>query len=325
MGLNEKFFTSEVDVPDYAFFRTLKYNGSGYSKNISANTIGFQPDLVWIKDRTNAYSHQMFDTIRGATKRVLPDLQLGNNTNANSLSSFVDGFTVISNVGVNKANDEYVAWCWKAGGSASTNTDGDLNSQVSADTRTGFSVVTGSAGHGGYSNTFGHGLGQKPDMIITKQTNTDSDWFVIFPKLSNALLKLNTANVFSYDSTFQGTSTGFKMGFTGSAFSFVAYCFASVSGVSKIGTYTGTGNSLPINTGFRPSFVMIKSSAGAGGPWQIFDNQRTGPEALFPNTNATGTSYSGVFEFTSNGFRNIAAHDGINRLGSTYIYYAIAT
>ena len=253
----------------------------------SITGVGFQPDLVWTKNRDTAWFHQLYDSVRGGGKNLYPNGTYAENSPSlptSHLDSFdSDGFTVnySENIG-----DDHVAWCFKAGGAAVANTDGTLASQVSANAAGGFSIVTGSAPSNGYPNTFGHGLGQQPDIIITKLTNIASDWTVIFPKMSNGLLKLNTTGSFTYDSFFAGTSTTLKTGYTTAAFDFVAYCFASVPGYSKIGSYTGTGANMTVDVGFEPAFVMIKNTTSSAS-WHIFDNKRTtanpSTEALFPN------------------------------------------
>jgi hypothetical protein len=207
------------------------------------------------------------------------------------------------------------------------NNDGTFESTVSVNDTLGFSIVTGGAPINGYPNTFGHGLGQKPDMIITKLTNTNSDWFVIFPKLSNALLKLNTIGTFTYDSFFAGTSTTLKTGYTGAAFDFVAYCFVSKPGFSKVGTYTGNGGNNPVDVGFEPAFVMIKNTT-SNASWAMFDNKRTtanpSTSALYANESINEEDLRLYFQFTSTGFKNLQSSNTLNTSGWIYTYLAFA-
>ena len=208
------------------------------------------------------------------------------------------------------------------------NNEGTRESTVSVNDNLGFSIVTGSAPINGYTNTFGHGLGQKPDMIITKITNDASDWFVIFPKLSNALLKLNTIGSFTYDSFFEGTSTTLKTGYTTAAFDFVAYCFVSKPGISKVGTYTGNGINNPVDVGFEPAFVMIKNTTSAVSSWAMFDNKRTtanpSTSALYANESINEEDLRLYFQFTSTGFKNLQSSNTLNTSGWIYTYLAFA-
>ena len=316
--------TYEVDY----LYNNILWTGDGTNNRIITG-LGFTPDFVWIKNRATNDSHQLFDSLRdenllysnGADQQFfIPDWEIIN-----------DGFDLGSAYpnGRNGNGNDIVAWCWKAGGAAAANTDGTLASQVSANAADGFSIVTGSAPSNGYTNTFGHGLGQQPDIIITKLTNVASDWFVIFPKMSNGLLKLNTTGSFTYDSLFAGTSTTLKTGYTTAAFDFVAYCFASVPGYSKIGSYTGNGTTGQlIPTGFQPRYLLVKSYSASGSyyDWYIFDNKR-GDAYLKANkydSEQQSPTYNPTFEST--GFRWEPGDNsgGWNGSGVTYIYMTFA-
>ena len=328
MGLNEKFFKSAAAVEGESFMSTLVYDGDGNNGKVVTG-VGFDPDLVWIKNMDTAYSHQLFDVARGATKRVFSDLTNEEYTTADTLKSFItDGFTVGTNIGVNTQDNDHVAWCFKAGGAPVSNGNGDRTSQVSANVTNGFSIVTGSAPSNGYTNTFGHGLDEQPDIIITKLTNVASDWYVIFPKMSNALLKLNTNGGFTYDSLFAGTSTTLKTGYTTAAFDFVAYCFHSVTGASKIGSYDGTGTTGQlIGTTFTPRFLLVKAtSSSLYGNWYIFDSVRGDAylKADKNDINQASSTYNPTF--SSAGFRWESGDNsgGWNASGTTYVYMALA-
>ena len=239
--------------------------------------------------------------------------------NANDLSNTYNG--TASNVTFGKP------------GYLTRNTEGTIESTVSANVAAGFSIVTGSAPSNGYTNTFGHGLGQQPDIIITKLTNVASDWIVIFPKMSNGLLKLNTTGSFTYDSLFAGTSTTLKTGYTTAAFDFVAYCFASVSGYSKIDSYVGNGNTTGVfeELGFEPAFLMFKCASTGPGNWIMIDNKRatSNPRTPHLRANTSGQDDPGANEyvdFTSTGFqpKGVSNYNN-NSLNQTYIYMAFAT
>lgn len=235
----------------------------------------------------------------------------------------------------NTNNGTPVSIIFNKPGYLTRNNDGTFESTVSVNNNLGFSIVTGSAGVNEYPNTFGHGLGKEPDIIITKLNNDptgfnfgSSDWFSIFPKESNALLKLNTVGSFTYDSFFAGTSTTLKTGYTGAAFDFVAYCFASVAGNSKISSYTGNNGLNSISTGFLPRFLMVKSSSLSQNysDWYMFDAVR-GDNYLQANENLAGVA-SPTYNptFYADGFRWEAGDNsgGWNAGSQTYIYLAFA-
>jgi hypothetical protein len=126
--------------------------------------------LVWIKARSVNYDHQLHDIVRGAGNGIL-----SNNTSAefpyNTVTSFdANGFTVDAStyIGTNANNQTFVAWCWKAGGIAVSNTDGTITSQVSANTDAGFSIVTLDKPNTNTDQTYGHGLSEAPELIIKK-------------------------------------------------------------------------------------------------------------------------------------------------------------
>ena len=155
-------------------FKTVLYTGNGSARGITG--VGFKPDFVWIKNRDSTYQHQVYDSVRGAGQKLLPSNTNVETTDTANVSSFdSNGFSFAGgNVGVNQDAKNHVAWCWKAGGAAVTNTDGTITSQVSANQTAGFSIVsytgTGSAG------TVGHGLGKAPSIIITKHRCWNFCW-----------------------------------------------------------------------------------------------------------------------------------------------------
>ena len=146
-------------------FNNILWTGNGSARSITG--VRFQPDWVWIKDRSNSRWHQIYDSIRGAGKVIYSNSDTGEGDDINRLSGFIsDGFSLGTNNNVNDNSQNYVAWNWKAGGTGSTNYDGSITSTVSANTTAGFSIVkyTGT----GANATIGHGLGKKPEMIIVK-------------------------------------------------------------------------------------------------------------------------------------------------------------
>ena len=148
-----------------SYFNPVLYTGNGATQSITG--VGFQPDWVWIKDRTNAYGHDLYDVIRTATYRIQSNDASAEST-ASGLTSFnSDGFTLGSYIGNNTNTANYVSWNWLANGAGVSNTAGTISSTVSANTAAGFSIVK-FTGNGTGGATIGHGLGKKPNVIIMK-------------------------------------------------------------------------------------------------------------------------------------------------------------
>jgi len=347
-GTAWKNFVNKTPIPlGSDNFNTVLYTGNNGTQSITG--VGFQPDFTWIKARDNgSNNHALTDSVRGTGS--------GNGLSSNTtgaegqysaaygyLSAFgTDGFTVqagsTSPNFVNSSSANYVAWNWKAGGAAVSNTDGTVTSQVSANTAAGFSIVkyTGN----GNNSTIGHGLSVAPDLIITKGIDSvvgNTNWLV-YNSISGATgrMFLNLSLGFTIGSTAyndtEPTSSVFTIGTTGdingNGAAYIAYCFHSVAGYSKIGSYTGNGSATgPIVTlGFEPAFVMIKRT-DATANWRILDNKRstTNPinkELYPPLSNAEGTF--SALDFLSNGFQIINTDSSYNASGGTYIYMAFA-
>ena len=320
----EALYTEEYCTPTIVpsdHFNTVTWTSTGGNTNISITNVGFQPDLVWAKATTDAYSHTLYDSVRGAGSSHWLSSNVTNSESSLAasaaqygyLGSFdLDGFTGNAGTSDNSyfnysTGKDYVAWNFKAGGAAVTNTDGTITSQVSANTEAGFSIVTGSVPSSGFTNTYGHGLNETPKIVISKVKNDASDWFVSNNFLANNCLKLNTTAAAFSDSAFAQTSTTIKTAYTTSAYDFVAYCFAEVEGFSNFGSYVGNGTSKTVVTGFEPAFIIIKASSAAPyGNWMMFDNKRgtyTGKNPLYVNlSNAEGGGSGNEVKFLENGF-----------------------
>jgi hypothetical protein len=330
-----------IDDPGL-YFNTVLYSGTGSSNSVTG--VGFQPDWTWIKSRNNTRNHNVYDSVRGTTKVIYTDLNDAESTQSSGLTAFnSDGFTVVSDLGVNGASDNYASWNWLAGGSASSNSDGDITSSVSANQTAGFSIVTYTASSTA-TDTVGHGLGAKPNLIIVKEINGTNQWCVAFPDVlnNNQVLQLNLTNaVFADSAAFNDTvNTGTTSsvfvtgngGLTGSnGQNYVAYCFAPKQGYSKFGSYKGNGNADGpfIYTGFKPAFVIMKNTADGGASWQLFDNKRNTFNQmngrLFPNlSNAESTDANNNIDFLSNGFKMRTSNGDTNSSGVTFIYMAFA-
>ncbi len=287
-GSDWKYFTSteSQDSPPIENFNTVLYTGSTSPHAITG--VGFQPDLIWIKNRDQPDSYAIVDSVRGITSPApyiasdRTDAQFTSTSMPTSVQS--DGFTITGNGGrTNTSGEDYVAWCFKAGGAAVSNTDGATTSQVSANQDLGFSIVKNT---GTGSNTdIGHGLGVSPELVITKNTTDASNWSVsgsvgglIYGTNKLALQKTDgltndTNEIRSVSST--TISPGSSGATNGSGDNIIHYCFASKQGLSKVGSYTGNGsNTGPVvYTGFEPAFVIIKASSRTG-YWIMLDNKR---------------------------------------------------
>ena len=337
MGLNEKFFKS-ADEEAGGFFNTVIYTGND-ANNRGITGVGFQPDLVWIKNRDAGYSHMIYDSVRGATgsdgDHLSSDTAGATGLISGLFDSFDDdGFTIDKDTSsrVNDSPDKYVAWCFKAGGAAVSNSNGSVTSQVSANVDNGFSAVKWS-GNNGTSNV-GHGLSSAPQIVIRKALNRSGAWAFDTSVIDGSwdYLFLNTtAASASHSAITAPTSTTFNTGGTEfNALSMIAYCFHSVAGVSKVGKYTGTGTSgNVIPTGFEPAFVIIKNTDDTG-RWVMFDNVRDTDgvlnKLLYANlVNAEANASTASLTPNPTGF-TIGNSNSIhlNRSGDDFIYYAVA-
>jgi len=329
------------------FMNATLYTGTNASQTVTNGVTGqsFQPDFVWAKVRNQAYTHVLSDSIRGVGTQLFSNNTNAEQTNATYLSSFnTNGFSMAGgNTGtgaVNTSGDTYVAWQWKAGGSAVSNTNGTITSSVSANTTSGFSVVT-YTGNLTAGATVGHGLGVAPSMIIIKARSQARQWEVYHISLgwTNNLV-LNATDASSASTGLNNTtpsSTVFTLGATNntnySGGTMLAYCWTPIAGYSAFGSYTGNGSTDGpfVYTGFQPRFVLVKyASGGSAADWLILDTSRNpynvANTTLRPNTSAADESTNPRIDILSNGFK-VRAGSGIepNQSGATYIYAVFAS
>lgn len=328
-------------------FNTTAYTGNGTS-NRQIPSLGFNPSLVWIKNRTVARDHMAFDNTRLLGSELVPgsypNLDAAEfNTTANDFNSFdANGFTVGSDPYTNENGQEMVAWSWKANSIPSINNDGTIQSIVSVNQAAGFSIVT-YTGDGSASSTVGHGLGVIPDLTIFKKSS-GSDYWHVFDTAQNTVMFLNESTAASTISggtngavdiaNMTSTKFGFLQGSSSvnnqnaSGATYFVYAFKSIAGFSKIGTYTGNGSATGpiVTTGFQPSWVMIKEASQAN-HWNIYDNKRTPTnprdkqlQANLVDVETTNTSLE--IDFLSTSFQPKGTGGGSNRNGSTYLYMA---
>ena len=325
-----------IDNP-FKYFNTKLYTGTGASHNVTG--VGFQPDWVWFKKRSSSGSHYLVDVVRGTTKGLASNNTDADVTTTDDVQSFdSDGFTLgaSGNNYTNQSSATYASWNWKAGGSASSNSDGSITSSVSANTTAGFSIVsyTGT----GANATVGHGLGVAPKMVIVKSRSGAYDWLVYHDSIGNGkAVKINTTDAELTSSVYWNstspTSSVFSLGTSTagntSSATQIAYCFAEKKGFSKFGSYTGNGNAdgTFVYTGFKPAWLMYKRSSASGNDWVIVDNKRDPinvcDEELYANLSSAKGDVD-LLDFTSNGFKCRRTHNSQNGSGSTYIYLAFA-
>jgi hypothetical protein len=321
------------DPQDY--FNTKLYTGNGSTQSITG--VGFQPDWVWIKTRNTTGQHEVFDAVRGATKYIVTNDLDPENTVATSLTSFdSDGFSLSSQSAVNNGSNTFVSWNWLGNGAGSSNTDGSITSTVSANTTSGFSIVT-YTGNGTAGATVGHGLGATPKMMLIKQLNSSNHWRVYHSSLgATNVIYLNLADAtdtgqgsVNFNNTAPSSSVftlGTNAAVNGSGNTFIAYCFAEKKGYSKFGSYTGNGNAdgTFVYTGFKPAFVLFKPSSAIEN-WQIHDNKRPSYnpcDNIAPNNNSAEATTNDFVDLVSNGFKLRSATYSAS--GVTYIYMAFA-
>jgi len=334
-------------------------NYNGTATNVNYLGMAFQPDLVWIKNRDYAsgISHQIFDSVRGDTSAAGGALA-SNSANAEyfdgtkGVYSFdLNGFSVDGGIngqyGVNGSvggtyGSSYVAWCFKAGGAAVSNTDGTITSDVSANQDAGFSIVKYTGGNSS-SDTVGHGLTDVEMIILKDLTDGTNNWRVWHKDLSSnnwmylnlTLAEVNAATdggikkVTSDTFGFINGTTGTVEGVNSSASDYIAYCFHSVAGYQMLGSYSGNSGTRNISVDFQARWIMIKATNASLG-WYIFDSVRHGSsvdinEFLLANSsNPEGASGTVDITFESNNIKIDSASGAVNATGNDYIYLAIA-
>ena len=329
-------------------FKPVTYSGNGSARSITG--LDFQPDLVWIKVRNQNSSSRFFDSVRGATKHVSSNTTDAENTASPSLTAFnSNGFSLgVNNDGqtnVNQSGGNYVAWCWKANGTASSNTDGTITANVSADDAYGFSIIQflGNATSGA---SVGHGLSSAPELVIGKNRGGGDNWFVWFKSHSpsaQSFLKLNSdAAETQSQYVANNTAPSSSVITLGSDYAWnssqspgtILYAWRSISGFSKFGSYTGNGNTSGggprVDLGFKPAFLMVKGANVQSG-WRIYDSARDPggqfQKRLYANeSNSESTNSTQYVNYDDTGF-NVEASGSLstyNVSGKTYVYMAFA-
>lgn len=324
-----------------SYFNPKAYTGTGSSN--AQTGVGFQPDWIWLKNRSSSSNHHLVDSVRGITKELRSNLSNTEATDDQLITAFgSDGFTLGTSGSGNTNGDNYASWNWKAGTAVSGNTTGSGTYKTytgSVNTTAGFSIIkyTGNSASG---HQIPHRLGVAPKMIIVKCLNQAQTWTVYHQSLGSGTPQNYWLHLDTTDAQISGlgiwnntapNATNFTVGDSDNVnggLNYVAYCFANIQGYSAFGKFLGNANATDgtfVNTGFKPSMVLQKRIDGAE-PWFIFDDKRQGynpeNEYLLPNsTDAEGTSNR--MNFLSNGFKLMTADGGNNANGGPYIYMAV--
>ena len=332
-------------------FESLIYAGNDATGR-AITGLQFKPDFIWIKNRSNAFSHAIYDSVRGPTKRLRADTTAAEGTDTDGITSFdSNGWTMSGNDAINQNSANFVAWCWKAGGAAVTNNDGSIATQVSVNKEAGFSIIT-YTGTGADGATIGHGLGRTPGFVMTKRRDNNAINWVCKHSCTTKVAYLDLPDRFDDNGSGQGIITNLNSstytvtrynneynigGVNSNGDAFVSYCWAEIPGYSKIGRYRGKGGSGTsgnskgpfIYCGFEPAWVMIKDVDNSGRSWIIQDNKRDPSNPtdrwLFADGSNDGSHSDGRYiDLLSDGFKIRSARNETNGDNNNYLYLAFA-
>ena len=314
-------YTNGLDNPEL-YFQCKLYTGNGSTQTITYDNTDadLDADMIWLKSRSDAYSHQLFDTVRGATELLNPEANDAEQTLSGITAFGTDSFNIGSDAGTNGSSKTYVAWCWKETATA------------------GFDIVTYTGN--GSARTISHSLSAVPHWILQKERNEASNWKVYHHKNTSApetdYLTFNTTaatdDYADYWNDTAPTSSVYSIGsaadINGSSDTYVTYLWSEKQGFSKFGSFVANSNTDGpfIYTGFRPALVIGKCASDTN-DWFMFDNKRSTfnpvDDSLYPNTNAAENT-NHIIDFLSNGFKIRDSDGTVNSTGNTYIYMAFA-
>ena len=329
---------TEIDDPSVYFQIKLYTAADAYTFDGNSD---MQPDWMWIKERNGTNEHNLFDSVRGTTKRLETSTTAAEQTSSTTLTAFgSDGFTVGNNPGTGQNGGNYVGWGWKAGTSFSNSAGANganLASTGSVSTTAGFSIVS-FTGNRDATRTVFHGLGVVPKMIIFKNRASTNGWTIYNETIGNAKkLTLNNTSAAGNCTACFASTTPTAAVFTvgddgdtnGGGEAMIAYCFADVKGYSKFGSYAANENvdGTFIYLGFKPAFIILKQT-NLVRDWHMFDNKRSTFNAvgkyLRPNVNGAEDSGEEYVDFLSNGFKIKNTGNRFNDADGTYIFMAFA-
>jgi hypothetical protein len=339
--------SSNLASPEIALptdhFDTALWTGNSSTQTVTSS-LNFQPDFLWTKLRSHTDHHIFRDIVRDGSTTMVKSLRPSHHgaeyTGSGSLTTTSNGFSVSGHDGgeFNYNTYTYVTWNWKAGGTAVSNTDGSITSSVSANPTAGFSIVSWT----GDTNdpTIGHGLSSEIEMIIHKHRSGSGEQWNVYHKDAGTggYLRIDGSQAWASNAGFftsAPTASVFSPGSHGymddSGNDNIAYCFHSVEGYSKVGSYEGNNNADGsfIYLGFKPEFFLVKD-IDAVEYWAVWDGTREPYNKLSKklSPNDTGAEYTAntttyAIDFLSNGVKLRSSYSVLNA-SQTYIYYAIA-
>ena len=314
-GATENIYAEDV-------FSTWLYTGNGSTQTITNGIdLSGKGGLVWIKGRSGATGHRLVDTARGATKSLESSTTAVEATESTGVTSFNStGFALGADDDYSTNAATYASWTFRRA--------------------PGFFDVVCYTGTG--SNlAVTHDLAVAPELIIWKARNAGTNWIVGFDFTSTTSKVINldttgsstTRTYPTGEVSTQPTATTVTMGNANtrqSGDNYVMYLFATLTGISKVGTYTGTGTTLSVDCGFTNGarFVLIKRTDSTG-DWYVWDTARgivsgDDPYLLLNSTTAevTNTDY---IDPLSSGFQiSSTAPAAINANGGSFIFLAVA-
>ncbi|NVN99297.1 MAG: PKD domain-containing protein [Geobacteraceae bacterium] len=309
--------TPVIQTPS-SYFSQIVRLGTGAPQTVSS--LSYQPDLVWIKDINTGADNKLTDSVRGVTKALITNSTAAQTTDAGGVTAISsNGYTLGSDSNYNTSAQYYIDWAWR-------------KSALS-----GFDIVqyTGN----GTSLAVGHSLGVTPAMIIVFRKNGVASRAVWHQNLAGATYRVwlddaagqaNDAGVFAS----APSATQFFVGSTGNVNAngeqYVAYVFASVSGFSAFGSYSGNSSADGpfIYTGFRPYWILFKRIDTTGN-WYIYDTARQNYNVmnleLYTDVAASETDGGATIDLLSNGFKlRTSSQAPKNATGGTYMYATFA-
>jgi len=308
-----------IDNPEL-YFQVKLYTGNFSTRSITLDgSENMQPDMIWIKERDGTSSHALQDSVRGTSKKIMPNSGDAESTGeTNYITSFdSDGFSIGANNGINQDGILNVAWCWKESATA------------------GFDILTytGNA----TNRTISHSLSAVPNWILCKRLSNSADWTTSTTDVNweNSLFLNQTNAAGDAPTTWNDTdptSSVFTLGTTSlvnaNGDNFIAYLWSNIQGFSKFGSYTGNGNAdgAFIYLGFRPAWFLCKNIQDNGDNWILHDNKRdtfnVTDNGLAPNDSAA--EFTDVdMDFLSNGVK-MRNNTGRANSAKSFIYMAFA-
>ena len=293
-------------------FSAYTYTGNGSTQTINNGIdLAGEGGLVWIKGRSGATDHVLYDTARGATLDLVSNSTAGQITQSTGLTTFGNsGFSVGSLAKLNTNSSTYTSWTFRKA-------------------QKFFDVVT-YTGDGASNRQIAHGLGVAPGMIVVKCTSNSDDWPVYHRSLGathvtrlNSTIAAQNLGITHWNNTAPTSSVfslGYDAGVNGVGQTYVAYLFAhdpSTDVAIQCGSFTGNTT---VNIGWEPQWIMIKRTDAAG-DWIVIDSMRgcsvgDVDAVLNPNLSNAESVSNDYIDFTATGFIT-------KNLTGTYIYTVV--